>query len=254
MGLRDYINKWLFKEVQQKNYKLTDIAALRNVFPQWFGSKDYYNSFTYTCINLRAEKLSLADVCLFEKIKKEETEIENETEPFIKLISQVNNQNLAFENILFLISACLDFYGRAFLLIDRNGLGVPINLQFAYPNYVRIIYDSTNSVITGYEVNYTNGKKILPTEDVIFFNLPDLITLGGFKATIQALDGIVDINNLRKDFQKNFFINNARIDGFLKSKVNLSDEQFEKLKASWKSQYSGGTNSGKTPLLESDID
>lgn len=46
------------------------------------------------------------------------------------------------------------------------------------------------------------------------------------------------------------YMRGSFVDGVLESKGKLSDEAFERLKASWNDRYSGADNAGKTPLLE----
>jgi len=50
------------------------------------------------------------------------------------------------------------------------------------------------------------------------------------------------------------FKNGSFVDGVLVSKTELSDEAYNRLKASWAERYQGADNAGKTPLLEGDTE
>lgn len=50
------------------------------------------------------------------------------------------------------------------------------------------------------------------------------------------------------------FKNGSFVDGVLVSKTELSEEAYNRLKASWAERYQGADNAGKTPLLEGDTE
>jgi HK97 family phage portal protein len=243
----NFLNKRIFKLLNSKGFSFSgSFNALEQTFPQLFTNKETYNSFVYACVNKRAEKVSTADIYIYDG----DREIENPDSVEYKLFKTNNLQKLSFCNILYYISASLDLYGKAYLIINRNNLNVPISFQIVFPNYVKEVKDPTNTVVLNYELNTINGTLKIPVENMLYFYLPDMKIFGGSKSTVDALKDVIEINTLRTSFQKNFLSNNARIDGVLQSTNQMTDEQFKRLSKQWNSKYSGSSNSGKTPILE----
>lgn len=230
-----------------KGYNLTNVTTLKELFPQLFANKETYTSFVYSCVNTRAEKISSAKICLFDG----DNEIENPNDIILKFFNKIHGNQLTFQQILYYISVCLDLYGKAFIRVIRKGLNVPDYFVFLLPDYVKTITDANGNIIK-YQVNTIEGIEEIPLEDILYFYLPDMKRFMQSKATIDALADTIEINNLRKTLQKNFFVNGARIDGILQSDSSLNDDQRNVIIDMWK-EYKGSKNAGKTPLLEGGI-
>ena len=71
---------------------------------------------------------------------------------------------------------------------------------------------------------------------------------------IAAAKGVVELAISERDHGNATFKNGARLSGILKFPQQLKPEQRTALKNSWDSQYSGGSNSGKTAILESGVE
>lgn len=71
---------------------------------------------------------------------------------------------------------------------------------------------------------------------------------------IAAAKGVVELAIAERDHGNATFKNGARLSGILKFPQQLKPEQRTALKTSWDSQYSGGSNSGKTAILESGVE
>lgn len=71
---------------------------------------------------------------------------------------------------------------------------------------------------------------------------------------IAAAKGVVELAISERDHGNSTFKNGARLSGILKFPQLLKPEQRTALKTSWDSQYSGGSNSGKTAILEGGVE
>ena len=71
---------------------------------------------------------------------------------------------------------------------------------------------------------------------------------------ISAAKGVVELAIAEADHGTATFRNGARLSGILKFPQKLKPDQRTALKTSWDTQYSGGSNSGKTAILEEGVE
>jgi len=148
-----------------------------------------------------------------------------------------------------MISASLDLYGNAFLLVSRNK-GIPESFYFLPYNNTGIIFSDDNKKIVSYEYKEGNKTYKIPAKDVIHFLIPSPDSNLTGKSLVSAFNFTLDIDYYQNLFQKMFYMNNASIGLILESPENLNDEQFERLETKINQKYTGVDNSGKPLILE----
>jgi HK97 family phage portal protein len=210
---------------------------------------DTFKSYVYACVSCRAENISKAKIYLYGNKKNSSGKTELFSHRFIDLINSPNRFNQSFEILLYMISASLDLYGNAYLLVSRSK-GVPDSFYFLPFNSTRIILSDDNKKITAYEYREGNRTYKIPAKDVIHFMIPSPDSNLTGKSLVSAFNFTLDIDYYQNLFQKMFYMNNASIGLILESPDNLNDEQFERLETKINQKYAGVDNSGKPLILE----
>ena len=220
-----------------------------------YGSQ-VYKSYSYACINARAENVAKARIYLKRKTKSGYEEIKEHK--FLDIMNKPNDVQQSFEILLFLISASLDIYGNAYLFVKRNknpagAIGKslePEGLYFLpYPN-TRIEMNEENNRIRSYEYSEGTVKYKIPAEDVIHFTVPSPMSNIQGRAIASAFNFTLEIDFFQNLFQKSFYENNASIGLILECDDTLNDEQFERLETRLQQKYTGADKSGKPLILE----
>ena len=219
-----------------------------------YGSQ-VYKSYSYACINARAENVAKARIYLKRKTKSGYEEIKEHK--FLDILNKPNDIRQSFEILLFLISASLDIYGNAYLLINRSkqkaAKGMykePVGLYFLpYPD-TRIVMNDENNKILSYEYSEGTAKYKIPAADVIHFTVPSPMSNIQGRAISSAFNFTLDIDFFQNLFQKSFYENNASIGLILECDETLNDEQFERLETRLRQKYTGADKSGKPLILE----
>ena len=93
--------------------------------------------------------------------------------PLLDLLDEVNEQMSEFD-LMYLLGSSLEVTGNAYWLKVRNGLGVPIELWFLHPQFMRVKPDK-NRFISVFEYGRKLGgmQKIDP-KDIVFFKYVDV--------------------------------------------------------------------------------
>ena len=97
------------------------------------------------------------------------------------------------------------------------------------------------------------GKVVYSSRDIFHLRGISLDGVHGFSLVEQAREAI-GLALSAELAAGRIFRNGAFVDGVLVSKAELSDEAYNRLKASWAERYQGADNAGKTPLLEGDTE
>ncbi len=219
-----------------------------------YGSQ-VYKSYSYACINARAENIAKARIYLKRRTSKGYNELREHK--FIDIMNKPNDVHQSFEILLFLIAASLDMFGNAYLLIDRHKRRSetvknkePKGLYFLPYHNTRIVMNDENNRIKSYEYKEGNNSYLIPASDVIHFMVPSPMNNIEGKSIASAFNYTLDIDFFQNLFQKSFYENNASIGLILECDETLNDEQYERLETRLQQKYTGADKSGKPLILE----
>ena len=215
-------------------------------------SNDYYRSYTFACVNARAENISKAKIYLYKKNPNDQQD-EIKSHPFIDLISNPNKRNQTFSELLQKIATSLDLYGNAFLYVHRGLEGKPAALYHLPSKNVKINLNKEMSEISSYDYTTNNGVVNYKPKDIIHFLIPNPDSSFEGKSTIAGFNFTLEIDYLQNLYQRNFYKNDASIGMLLESDHELPAEIYERYTNQFKQLYSGAINTGKTLLLEGGV-
>ena len=145
--------------------------------------------------------------------------------------------------------------GNAYAVIQRNSVGNPIALRLLPLDSVHpavVGYSSYGEENFVYQVSTAGGTKTLAMSDVIHIQ--------GFG--IDGMEGLSVVSLFKKfwdtmryidDYESYWFRNGSRPGGILSVPGRLTDEQFERMRASWQESHGATKNAHKVAILDDGI-
>lgn len=256
MGLLDKVKEriinYLENDIDRKNnnYSIRDSDGWFNAFGGVDNaSNQIYTSFAASCINTRAEKIAEANPFLY-RYKTDSTKKDIPSHPYLELYNTPNIYNQTGSNLDYLISCSLDIYGNAYIYYLKNRMNMPKQLIFLPPANVRINFNSAQNKIISY--TYINGQQLITysTEEIIHFKIHSIDSNLVGKPTINAVRSLIDTDYFQREFNKNFYKNDAALGMILSAPGKISEENFKRLQNAINQKYSGYGKSGKHFILD----
>jgi len=137
-----------------------------------------------------------------------------------------------------------DLTGECYILMAKDGLGIPRELYFRKPDRVTPI--TAKGIIDHYK--YLEGYKeiIYPREDILFFKYANPTDPFRGASPVQRKAYAYDTDRYNMIYQRNVFKNGAHLRSVLETDKNLSEEQVKKMLEIFNTTYGGPENTGKT--------
>lgn len=206
-------------------------------------------SAVYACVGAISETVASLPLILFKRDGEDRTRATDH--PLYKVLhDQANDQQTALEFREWMMASVL-LRGNAFAKIVRRWDGQVSALMPMAPDRVTVLRVGDG---LGYEYTDFAGKveRLLSSEVLhLRHRLGDDGVLG--VSPIAAAKSVIQLAISEREHGVNTFSNSTRLSGVLKVPGKLSTEQKASLSASWSTQY-GGTNVGRTALLESGVE
>jgi len=258
MGIREFL-----RIRTQKN--LANIPHAQGWYWNISGAGDYEISNNYSgfekayreevwvqrCINLIASCVS----CVPLKLYRGEEEVT--THPILKLLADVNPLTMNSSELWKATIIGLKVYGNAYWYLERRGKEEPQEIYWLRPSCVKIMPSTdTDKYIDHYEYipgTKTAGYRYNP-RDIIHFKYfnPDDDYYG--LSQLSSVREAISADLYAQAWNKYFFKNSARPDGFFITKSTLTDEQRKMMKKSIESQFKGVSKAHTVAVLEEGMD
>lgn len=198
--------------------------------------------WVYKCVDMIAK--SVATTELWVEVAGDKAD----DHPLTELLAHPNPFQTASE-FKQALAAYYTATGNAFIYVDFNSLGEPIELWVIRPEFVEIIPDPVNYV-AGYRVRNSEGREtFFPAERVIHWRTWNPYNDYWGLSPIQALAYTIEGNAGARRYTEAFYRNNARISGALVSDNVLPPAEIARLKALWETEYKGPGNAWKMAFL-----
>lgn len=257
--------KWynkLFKAFRQKSIVTVGLEVVQRIFGgagQWTKTKQmsqYSKSlYVFACVRKIAEKTASQDIRLFQIINSKGDKKEITSHPALDLLYRVNPFQTKSEFIEQTMIN-LKLAGDAFWWKIRNERGQVGELWNLRPDLITIVTDPEKFII-GYEFAKSDGTKVkFQTEDIIHFKYPNPLDQYYGMSPIMASQVRIDTEAYASQYQRDFFLNNARPDAILKFKdnVDITDEQKREIRKGWDRRYKGVGKNSKVAILEGEVE
>lgn len=207
-------------------------------------------SAVYACVNAISETTASLPLILFRR-NGEDRERATDHPLYSVLHDQANEQQTALEFREWM-QACVLLRGNGFAKIIRGNDGQVRELLPLQPDRVTVLRVGGK---IAYDYTDLDGKvhRLLAHEVLhLRHRTGDDAVLG--VSPITAARCVIGLAIAEAEHGSATFTNGARLSGILKFPQKLKPDQRAALKTSWDSQYSGGSNSGKTAILEEGVD
>jgi len=153
------------------------------------------------------------------------------------------NRFMSQYQLLWKTSAYLELTGRCFWYIAKDKLGRPKEIWCLNPLDIWVVPDKKN-FIKGYI--YKAGAEQIPldVDEVIFFNLPDLLNPYSGKGPAQAAANNLEIDKYTSTYIKNFFYNDAKPGGIVNF-PDMEETEYDRAVEQYKDKHRGVENSNE---------
>lgn len=238
---------------RQKSYSLTSLSRALG------GSSEYSDNallnqysksvYVYACVDKISKYTATIDLTLYEIINSKGDVREVMNHPALDLLYKFNSVQTRSE---FLRTTIINkkLTGKAFWYKVRNDRGDVVELWNIRPDLVAVNKDS-DGMLKDYSISMNGGAtRTVPADDIIFLRDPNPIDLFDGLSPIQPARGRIQTEASASDYQRDFFLNNARPDAFLKTADNLSDEQVQGIYDTWNERHGGKGKNSKVGILE----
>ena len=206
-------------------------------------------SAVYACVQSISETTASLPLILF---KRNGDDRERATDhPLYRVLhDQANPEQTALEAREYM-QACVLLRGNAFARLVRGYDGQVRELWPLNPDNVTVQRTSSGLV---YDYTKDGVLTRLLAHEVLHLRhrLADDGVMG--ISPIQAARGVVELAQAENEHGRNTFTNGAKLLGVLKFPGRLKPEQRQAIATSWASQHAGGSNSGRTAILEEGVD
>jgi len=210
---------------------------------------EVYSGWVYACIRAIAEELANMKFRLFE-VKKDGTNEELFEHELLDILDAVNQFQTGYE-LKYQTAAHLEVCGNSYWLLDgvKSETDKPTAIYVLPPQQVKIIKAPLPEFIKGYKYEFDGTTKIFQTYEILHHKYPDPSDPYEGIGTVQSIAQWIDADNYAMEFNRRFFLNGARLGGFLESESAKTPEQLDYLKKSFEGIYKGVENAYKVAAL-----
>lgn len=166
--------------------------------------------------------------------------------PALQLISNPNPFMSQYE-LLWKTDAYLEVRGKVFWYIAKDKMNRPREIWVISPLDMWIVPDQEN-FIKGFVYRAGAQQVPLDPDEVIFFNMPDLINPYNGIGPAQAAANSLETDRYSSQWNRNFFYNNAEPQGIM-TFPEVNDDDFDALKEKWNDKYGGIDNAKKLAIV-----
>ena len=240
-----FFNKTKDTEVRNYNYSAT-IESL-------FSNRVLINKNSIEKIPVVQE--SLKKICgtiaalpieLMIKDRFKNTVIEDDVRLY--LLNTENNSYQTSYNYKYRIVEDLLLYGKHYSYIERKGTKIDglYPIEFKTVTEQDVIND--NGIIVSKDIHFTLNTRVLNK------NAYEVLIIDTGNKGILNSDKLLSLLMAHDEMLESVINNISMPSGYLKSSSRLTEQTINRMKESWKNLYSGGSNAGKTIILEEGID
>lgn len=244
MAVFDFLKKAKWQYVLQGNTNV----------PIWSTGKDKqyvteaYNRivWVYACVSAISSATSSVPWLLYRKVRGGRL-IEIQEHPILTMLNVKTNPYMSSKDFIDYWTTYLAIEGKFYAeYINPN---MPTAMFPLYPHYMYPI-PSQNLFIAGYEYRMDKAINYLP-EEILWSKFNDPLDIYQGLSPIKSLSRTIDTENEAVDWNKST-LQNAGVPAGVFQVTNPSPELSQRLQEEWIKRYSGGQNSRKPLILNSD--
>ncbi len=207
-------------------------------------------SAVYACVAAVSETVASLPLILFRRTGEDRERASDH--PLYRVLHDLPNPNQTALELREWMMACVLLRGNAYARIVRGWDGQVRELWPLHPDRIMVLSAADK---LAYDYTDRDGKvhRLLSDEVLHLRHRADGETALGV-SPIQAARAVIELAIAERDHGNATFRNGTKLSGILKFPGKLKAEQRDALKTSWDTQYAGGHNAGKVPVLEEGVD
>jgi HK97 family phage portal protein len=216
--------------------------------------EQYHKSlYVFACVRKIAEKVASIDMQLFQVLNSQGDSKEILSHPALDLLYKPNPFTTKSKFIQTTIIN-LKLTGDAFWYKVRNERGQVVELWNLRPDFVEIVKDSVE-YIKEYKFTKLDGVvEHFPPEDIVHLSDPDPLDEYWGISPVRSAQVRLDTEAYASEYQRDFFLNNARPDAVLKTTGSLTDEQKADIRESFEKRHRGVGKNSKVAVFEGGLE
>ena len=208
--------------------------------------------YVFAAVNKIAQKVSAVDLKLFEIANSKGELKEHPSHEILDLLYRPNPFQTRSE--FFKITTInKKMTGEAFWWKVRGNRSKPLELWNLRPDLMTIVADK-EKFIKRYELTKLDGtKEHFEPQDIIHFKDPNPTDIYRGMSPLRPAQSRIETEEYSTNFQRDFFLNNARPDALLLSEDMLAPEQRTDMLAAWNAKHKGRGRNSKVGILEGGV-
>lgn len=207
----------------------------------------------YSCVRLLSESAAMLPVALYERTTTGRRRLDGH--PVARLLTEAPNPDMDASEFWRTVVAWMGIRGNAYAFVERNAAGAPIALWPVSPSAVdvrraesgRLVYDIQSDQLIDY-VPLPNGRGTVRAENMLHY-----------RAFGTGPEGLSPVGMAREQvgtsyaamrYIGGFFARDASPGGVVSVDGELTDTQYDRLTAQWRSLHEGFDKAHRLALLE----
>lgn len=211
---------------------------------------DVFTGWTYACIKAIADEISAMEYELYKVKKSGDYERLYDSE-LLDILAGANSTSTGIE-LLYTIAAHLEAAGNAYIYLEgvKDDMGEPKAIHILNPARIKVVLTKEFPTrVSHYAYRVGTTDHTFQAYEILHIKYPDPQNPFEGIGTVQAAAQWIDADNYAMEFNRRFFLNGARVGGFLESEAVRSPEQLEYVKKSFENIYKGVENAYKVLAL-----
>ncbi len=209
--------------------------------------------YVFACTYKIAEKVASTDFNLYQVLNSKGDTKQIVTHPALDLLYKVNPFQTKSE-FLKITMINKKLCGDAFWYKVRNERGQVVELWNLRPDLIDIVKDP-ESYIKAYILNKLDGtKEAFAPEDIVHHKYPTPLDQYFGVSPIKSAHVRIDTEEYASNYQRDFFLNNARPDAALKTESNLTKKQKREMRRSFERRHAGIGNNSRLAIFEAGVE
>jgi HK97 family phage portal protein len=210
--------------------------------------------FVYAAVKAIAREVMNIEFRLFEIDGKNHNELKEHE--LLDLLDGVN-EFMTGPELKYLTVAHMNLVGNAYWLLlgVKNETDKPKAIYVLDPSKVRVILDQTTFPyqIKGYRMKLETKTYDYQPYEILHFRNPDPLNPYEGVGPVQNIAEWIDLDHYAMEFNRKFFVNGARVAGFLKSDF-VSETQVETLRIGFANMHEGIDNMNRVAVLPKGVE
>lgn len=204
--------------------------------------------YVFRSVKLIAEALSGIDYTLHRIINTKGDVQEVQMHPILDLMWRPNPFQ-TWPQFIKITETNKQLTGEAYWYKVRNNAGQVVELWNIRPDLMKPVVDK-EKYISHYELMVNGRIETFDLNDIVhLFDTNPVDNRTGLSA-LRAAKSRVQVEESANEYQRNFFLNNARPDALLSNPETWSDEQKAEMRRDWNEKFQGRGNNSKIAFLE----